>query len=170
MTFRLGTKSEGHLVGVIPPMVKCVRRSIVTTAVDFSATDGLRAVEEQREFVRTGASKTMNSKHLPQYGIPEHPEWDGMSHAVDLAPYVLGKLKYTEELCCQVAVAMREASVYYREPMVWGAVFDRKISELDPFHLADEIEEYKARFRLRHKNDPKRKPFIDMPHFQWGEP
>lgn len=40
----------------------------------------LRTVEEQREFVRTGASKTMNSKHLP---TPEHP----YSRAVDAVPY-----------------------------------------------------------------------------------
>lgn len=160
MTFRLGIRSEENLVGVHPDIVRCVRLAITTTPVDFGVHDGVRTLEEQREYFRTGASKTLNSKHLRQP--------DGYSHAVDLVPYINGRLKWLPEPCLEVVRAMRDAAVRYRIPLVAGIVFDRKISELSPLFLEDEIEEYIARWRLKH---PKRKgPFIDYPHFQWGEP
>ena len=49
--------------------------------VDFGVICGTRTKQEQAELVKKGASKTMNSKHLPQ-------ESTGMSHAVDLMAYV----------------------------------------------------------------------------------
>lgn len=47
--------------------------------MDVTVLEGVRTVEQQEEYVRTGKSQTMKSKHLPQE--------DGLSHAVDLAPY-----------------------------------------------------------------------------------
>ena len=46
---------------------------------DCTAIEGVRSDEKQAENVRTGRSKTMNSKHLKQP--------DGFSHALDCAPY-----------------------------------------------------------------------------------
>ena len=46
---------------------------------DCTVIEGVRDVETQREYVRTGRSQTMNSRHLRQ------PV--GFSHAVDVAPY-----------------------------------------------------------------------------------
>lgn len=45
--------------------------------------DVLRDVEKQEEYVRTGASKTMDSLHLPQTRCVY---CKGMSHALDAAP------------------------------------------------------------------------------------
>lgn len=47
--------------------------------MDVTVIEGVRSVQQQEEYVRTGKSKTMKSKHLKQD--------DGWSHAVDLAPY-----------------------------------------------------------------------------------
>jgi len=47
--------------------------------MDVTVLEGVRTKEQQEEYVRTGKSKTMNSKHLKQA--------DGYSHAVDLAPF-----------------------------------------------------------------------------------
>lgn len=47
--------------------------------LDCTIIEGVRSVETQTEYVRTGQSKTMNSKHLAQR--------DGLSHAVDVAPW-----------------------------------------------------------------------------------
>lgn len=47
--------------------------------IDCSILQGVRTVEEQEELVRSGKSKTMNSKHLKQD--------DGYSHAVDVMCY-----------------------------------------------------------------------------------
>lgn len=53
---------------------------------DFSIFDGLRTEAEQRKNIRRGVSWTMNSLHLPQA--------DGLSHAVDLVPYIDGRLMW----------------------------------------------------------------------------
>jgi len=47
--------------------------------VDCSILEGIRTKATQEEYVRTGKSKTMNSKHLPQD--------DGVSWAVDCIAY-----------------------------------------------------------------------------------
>jgi len=53
---------------------------------DFSVFDGLRTQAEQRKNMRKGVSWTMNSMHLPQA--------DGLSWAVDLVPYINGRLMW----------------------------------------------------------------------------
>lgn len=47
--------------------------------VDVTILEGVRTKETQEEYVRTGKSKTMNSKHLKQS--------DGYSHAIDAIAY-----------------------------------------------------------------------------------
>lgn len=47
--------------------------------MDVTVLEGVRTLEKQEEYVRTGRSKTMDSKHLKQS--------DGFSHAIDLVPY-----------------------------------------------------------------------------------
>ncbi len=49
--------------------------------VDCTIIEGKRSKEQQREYVRTGKSQTMDSMHLEQK--------DGWSHAVDVLAYPL---------------------------------------------------------------------------------
>lgn len=149
MTFRLGAKSEDNLTGVHPDLVRCVKRAILTTSQDFSVFEGLRSLERQKKLVDAGASRTLNSKHLT-------------GHAVDLVPYVDGSMRWQMPLCIKIAVAMRDACTQFGVSLVWGAVWDRRLSELDPNAMAEEIEEYGARFRLK----AKRAPLVDGPHFE----
>lgn len=51
----------------------------VIKVYDVSVIEGARSYEDQRKYYESGASKTMNSKHLVQP--------DGWSHAIDVAPY-----------------------------------------------------------------------------------
>ena len=53
--------------------------SKVIEHVDCTIIEGVRSIETQEEYVRSGKSKTMNSKHLKQS--------DGWSHAVDCIAY-----------------------------------------------------------------------------------
>jgi len=62
-----------------------VERATEITSVDFAVHDGLRRIEEQREYVARGVSQTMASKHLPQA--------DGYAHAVVLVPWIGGRLR-----------------------------------------------------------------------------
>jgi peptidoglycan L-alanyl-D-glutamate endopeptidase CwlK len=73
--FALGEQSRARLKGVHPDLVKVVERAIAITDVDFIVLEGLRDIETQRGHVKSGASKTMNSRHLT-------------GHAVDIAPYL----------------------------------------------------------------------------------
>lgn len=71
--FSFSKRSEGNLVGVNPALVRVVRRALEITPVDFIVIEGVRTEAKQRENVRKGVSKTMDSRHLT-------------GHAVDLFP------------------------------------------------------------------------------------
>lgn len=153
MIFTFGQRSESELRGVHPDLVAVVRRALELTAVDFAVHDGLRTDAEQAEYVRTGVSKTMNSKHLLQH--------DGYGHAVDLVPYVNGKLRWEWPVCYQVAAAVKQATVEFGLVLTWGGVFDSRLNDLGP-NLSTEVDSYTDRFVAKHG----RKPFLDAPHFE----
>jgi peptidoglycan L-alanyl-D-glutamate endopeptidase CwlK len=67
MTTRTWDKtSTARLQGVHPDLIKVMELALQRAPFPFRVIDGLRTVERQRELVRIGASKTMNSRHLPQ--------------------------------------------------------------------------------------------------------
>ncbi len=152
MSFRFGEASEAALVGVIPPLVHVARRALELTRQDFGVFEGLRTIERQRKLFASGASRTMNSLHLK-------------GRALDLVPYVDGRLQWQAPLCDKVAIAMRQASIELDVPLVWGAVWDRLLSELDPKNIAREVRAYIVRWHAANP-DEDREPLIDRPHFQ----
>jgi len=77
MSFKYSAKSMERLKTCHPDIQKVFNE--VIKHIDCSILQGVRTVEEQEELVRTGKSKTMDSKHLKQS--------DGYSHAVDVSPY-----------------------------------------------------------------------------------
>lgn len=151
MMFMLGSKSEANLEGVDPRLVQCVRRAIATTSVDFSVFEGIRSAERQARLFAEGASRTLDSYHLT-------------GQAVDLVPFVDGRLQWQQTLCNQVAIAMREAAVHFGVSVTWGAVWDRDLGSLNPTDLSGAIENYVTRFKS--SRGPKAYPLIDGPHFQ----
>lgn len=155
MTFTLGAKSLGELRGVRPDLVKVVGRAIQITEQDFSVHDGLRTIEEQREYVKRGVSKTMNSMHMKQA--------DGFGYAVDLVPYVNGKLRWEWEPIYHIAAAVRAAAEELAVNIVWGGVWDRNLNDLPmgPMNLKQAV----ATYCKRHPGPD----FIDGPHFQLGK-
>lgn len=74
---RFSRRSKEKLETCHPDIQKVMKE--VIKYVDFTVLEGVRTLEQQAEYVRTGKSKTMNSKHLQQS--------DGYSHAIDIAPY-----------------------------------------------------------------------------------
>ncbi|MBR9766751.1 MAG: M15 family metallopeptidase [Rhodobacteraceae bacterium] len=150
MTYHLGKGSLAELEGVKPELVSVVKRSIELTTQDFTVHDGLRTVEEQRRYVASGASTTMNSKHIT-------------GDAVDLVPYINGKLRWEWPPIYKIAAAVAEAARELQVELRWGGVWDRKLSSIDPLPLAMEeaVETYVARRR-----SAGRRAFIDGPHFE----
>lgn len=156
MTYRLGQLSRSNLENVDPPLVRCVERAIEITLQDFGVYEGLRSIERQRELFKAGASRTMNSFHLP--------DRFGIGHATDLVPWIAGKYQWQALPCNQIAIAMRQASIEQEYPIIWGAVWDRKLHELKPENLEREIASYVRRYQMQHGFDEH--PLIDRPHFQ----
>lgn len=157
MTYALGVKSRAELEGVHPRLVRVVERAIKITTQDFSVHDGLRTLAEQREYVRRGVSKTMNSMHMKQA--------DGLGHAFDLVPWINGQLRWEWKPIFNIAVAVRKAAEELGVPLTWGGVWDRKFLELGETAADMEaaVNAYVARRRRLGKT-----AFIDGPHWQLG--
>ncbi|KFK93599.1 MULTISPECIES: M15 family metallopeptidase [unclassified Serratia (in: enterobacteria)] len=103
--FKFSQRSEGNLVGVNPTLVKVVRRALEISIVDFSVIEGKRTVERQKQLVATGASKTMDSRHLT-------------GHAVDLFP--IGGDWNNYKCWLPVLDAMHQAGKELRVPLRFG--------------------------------------------------
>ena len=151
MTYRLGKHSWGELMGVHPDLVRVVERAIELTAQDFTVHDGLRTKEEQREYVRRGVSQTMFSRHLPQP--------DGFGHAVDLVPYINGKLRWEWDPIYRIAEAVRRASDELDVRIRWGGCWHTLTgTSEDPEVLVRRYADLRRRRGLR--------AFTDGPHYQ----
>lgn len=111
--FQLSQRSLTRLVGVHPDLVAVVKLTIQRTAVDFTVVEGVRTVAQQREYVERGASKTMNSYHLPQA--------DGLGHAVDLAPLVDGSIPWNNwQAFADLASVVKACAAELGVPVEWG--------------------------------------------------
>lgn len=150
--YHLSNKSGAQLVDVHPDLVKVVRRAIDLTEQDFGVYEGLRSVERQREYVKRGVSKTMNSKHLRQA--------DNFGHAVDLVPYIDMTYRWEWPGCYRIAAAMREAAIELGVTVTWGGAWDRPLNLLQAGWqgMKAEVEAYAK----RHPGAD----FLDGPHFQ----
>lgn len=112
MSFRLSRRSRRSLDGVHLDLVAVVERAINQTAVDFMVTEGLRSPARQAALVKAGASRTLNSRHLT-------------GHAVDLAAWVDGEVRWDWPLYPQIAEAMKSSAVALGVPIVWGGDWPR---------------------------------------------
>jgi len=106
--FVFSKRSENNLLGVHPDLVKVVRRALEVSKVDFAVIEGLRTPERQRKLVEAGASRTLNSRHLT-------------GHAVDLAPYIAGQIRWDWPAFTPLLTAMRFAATELNIPVIHGA-------------------------------------------------
>lgn len=107
MSFVLGAKSKERLKGVHPDLVRVVERAIQLTEVDFTVLEGLRTVARQQQLVKSGASKTMRSRHIT-------------GHAVDLAAAIDGEIRWDWPLYHKIAKAVKQAAAELKVPIEWG--------------------------------------------------
>lgn len=107
MAFRFSGRSLKNLVGVHDDLVAVTHRALAITTVDFTVIEGVRTVARQKELVAKGASQTMRSRHLT-------------GHAVDLAPYIDGQIRWDWPPFHEIAKAMKQASADLNIPIKWG--------------------------------------------------
>ena len=105
--FKLGKRSIERLQGVHPDLVKVVERAIDLSPVDFTVLEGLRSPERQQTLVASGASQTLNSRHIT-------------GHAVDLGAWVDNQVDWSWPLYHKIANAMKAAANELGVSIVWG--------------------------------------------------
>ena len=105
--FYLGKHSIQNMVGVHPALVLVMGRAIQLTPVDFTITEGMREIERQELLVASGASTTMNSRHLT-------------GHAVDIAPWVAGDVNWAWPLFYQLETVVKQAAAELGIAVEWG--------------------------------------------------
>ena len=81
--------------------------ALALTPIDFRVIEGLRSPARQAELVRTGASRTLNSRHLT-------------GHAIDVVALVDGKVRWDWPLYPRIATAFKQAARSRGVKLVWG--------------------------------------------------
>lgn len=104
---RLGKRSRERLQGVHTDLIIVFATAIQRTDIDFTVLEGVRTLERQKELVASGASKTLKSRHLT-------------GHAVDIAPYVAGEVRWDWPLYDRLAKTIKESAEICDIPIEWG--------------------------------------------------
>ena len=102
-----GARSISRMAGLHPDLKKVMNQAILATDLDFTVLEGLRTLERQKQMVESGASTTLNSRHL-----------DG--HAVDIAPFIGGEVQWDWPLYYRLAAIVKAAAKEVGVPIEWG--------------------------------------------------
>lgn len=145
MAFKLSQRSIRTMAGIHGDLEAFVWHLIEATPVDFCVIEGLRSVERQRELVASGASQTMDSRHIT-------------GHAVDLAAWV-GTIRWDLGLYYRLADAAIGVCREHGYTIRWGGAWARL--DLTDKTAAQLVGDYTAARRARG-----RRAFIDAPHFE----
>jgi peptidoglycan L-alanyl-D-glutamate endopeptidase CwlK len=87
--------------------LKVVRELQRTSEMDFAILEGMRTLARQKQLFAKGASTTMRSRHLT-------------GHAVDIAPYVAGQVRWDWPLYHTLALFVKKAAITVSVPIDWG--------------------------------------------------
>lgn len=111
-TAMMNSRSAGKLVGVSPDLVSIVRRAGEIYAGEFLVIEGLRSMDRQRQLVKAGKSKTLQSRHLT-------------GHAVDIVPIIGGRISWCVMDYMPLAAAMQSAARDLGKVVRWGGSWKR---------------------------------------------
>ena len=105
--FRFSERSKNSLERVDVGLILVAGRAITITEVDFVVIEGWRPIERQRILYASGASNTMNSRHLDGY-------------AIDCGALLDGEISWDWPLYYKIAEAMKQAAIDVGVPIEWG--------------------------------------------------
>jgi peptidoglycan L-alanyl-D-glutamate endopeptidase CwlK len=108
----MGLRREDRLGTVRQPLADVVRLASTYLDFDLLVVEGARSIMRQERLVAKGASRTMNSKHIPRI--------DGYADAVDVAPVLDGEVRWDWPLFHVIAKAMKRAAQELGVNLVWG--------------------------------------------------
>lgn len=130
MARKFSKRSLDSLRGIHPDLIEVIEHALDISPIDFTVIEGLRTKERQAQLVASGASKTMNSRHIT-------------GHAVDLMPIGPdGKAAFDWPLYHRLAPAVKQAAAELGVKIVWGGDWT---SFKDGPHFELDREAYPAR-------------------------
>lgn len=104
---RYSSRSLNNLKGIHPDLRRVIDRALQDSPLDFIVIEGLRTKERQKELVASGASQTMNSRHLT-------------GHAVDLLPIGPNGAEFAWPLYDKLGPAVEDAAIKEGVQITWG--------------------------------------------------
>ena len=148
MAFKFSTRSQEKLIGVDSELKEIVSLAITYTKIDFGVIEGVRTVAQQKALVESGASQTMDSKHLE-------------GRAVDLMAYVDGRGCWELNVYDDIADAMKRAAIEIDVAVRWGAAWT--VTDIREWNgtMEEAMNSY-----IDTRRGQRRRPFIDAPHFE----
>ncbi|MEE0139648.1 M15 family metallopeptidase [Fusobacterium ulcerans] len=105
--YKFSKRSLDNLKGVDERLIKLMKEVLFISPYDFGITEGLRTIEKQKEYVRTGKSQTMNSYHLK-------------GKAVDIVVYKDGKETWDLKYYKEIADIVKETAAEKGLKITWG--------------------------------------------------
>lgn len=122
-------RSLKSMEGIHPDLRRVLDDALQGSPHDFVITEGLRSIARQKEMVRIGASKTMNSRHIT-------------GHAVDLYGWIDidadGTVEFVEmsnvHILTAISNAIKASATKLGVPIIWGGDW-RKFRDLPHFEL-----------------------------------
>ena len=144
--FKFSAKSKEKLVGVHSDLVLVAETALTYSEIDFSVLEGVRTLATQKKYFASGASHTMESRHLT-------------GHAIDVGAYVGNTVRWDLGLYYEIAESCRSASLLHKIPIRWGACWER----IDDPHVP---LQYLVATYVQRATAKGLRQLIDGPHFE----
>ena len=124
--FYFSKRSEMFLSDVNPSLKNIAKEALKITRIDFAIISGKRTIKEQKELVKKGKSKTLNSRHLS-------------GNAIDIAPIdpKTKKGNFDRTLALEIATAFYQAAQNQNIKIEWGGTW-KNFEDIPHFELVDE--------------------------------
>lgn len=100
-------RSKQNLRGVHPDLQAVISAALQSAPMDFIVIEGVRSIQRQRELVASGASQTMNSRHIT-------------GHAVDLLPIGPNGPAFDWPLYNKLGPHVKEVAARMNVDLEWG--------------------------------------------------
>ena len=114
--YKLGKTSLERLETCDSQLQVVIRAAIAQGVIDMTVTEGHRDKETQDRYFNEGKSRLK---------YPEGKHNQSPSKAVDVAPYVNGKLSYDQRHCCYMAGLIMGISRSLGIKLRWGGNWDQ---------------------------------------------
>lgn len=100
---------------VHPNLIRLMTESIKDSPIDFTIIETVRDIKTQKQNIKKGVSKTLYSKHIPEFTKSK------LCEAVDIAPYPIDWQDL--ERFRALAAHIKKKSIELDIPITWGGDF-----------------------------------------------